>query len=221
MAYLRDTVFILRSEPYRERDAWITMYGKGHGKLEAVARGVRSWKAKQHGHLEPLTKADVMVAKGASFDKLAVAHAVSAQTDLRGQLGAMAMLGSFADLVDQLTHPGLADADVFHLLDELHTAWRQVVREPSPERTRLLYAAASLRLLGLLGYAPDFDQLNLNHETRKFLEVMDGSPLLFSLSVTASPAAFNAVSRVVETALESTPLRQKPHGPLTIASLLT
>src|SRR6516164_59157 len=87
MPYLRDTVYVLRTEPFREHDAWISMYGREHGKLEAVARGFRNAKAKQHGHLEPLTKTEVMIAVGASVDKLAVAHAVGAQTDLRSRLG--------------------------------------------------------------------------------------------------------------------------------------
>lgn len=221
MPYLRDTVYILKVETYREHDAWVSMYGREHGKLEAVARGVRSWKAKQHGHLEPLTKVDVMIAKGASFDKLAVAHAVSAQTDLRGQLNAMAMLGSFSHLVDSLTRQGLADPALFNLLEEVFATWRQAVREASAERTRLMYAASVLKLLDCLGYAPSFEHADVSDEARKLLHVLPHVSLSFALSVTASPAVFNQVSAMVEAALERTPLAEKPHGPATIAAFLT
>ena len=197
------------------------MYGREHGKLEAVARGVRNWHAKQHGHLEPLTKADVMIAVGASVDKLAVAHAVTAQTDLRGSLPAMAMFGSFAALLDSLTHPGVSDVELFDLLDELGRAWRSSQREPSPERTRLLYAAAATRLLAALGYDVEFAHADVGDEARKLLSMLPQLPLAFALSVTAMPSVFGEVSAVVEQALEQAPLRERPHGPETIAKLLT
>lgn len=221
MPYIRDIAYVLRSEPYREHDAWITLYGREHGKLEGVARGVRRWKAKQHGHLEPLTKADVMIATGASFDKIAVAHAVSGQTDLRLRLGAMAMFGSFADLVDRLTHPGVPDPDLFYLLDELASAWRQTLREPSPERARLLYAGASFRLLSSLGYAPTFEADAMDEASLRLLRFLTEAPLASALSVSAPPAVFASVSRAVEGALEHAPLRERPHGPMTIAAFLT
>jgi recombinational DNA repair protein (RecF pathway) len=168
-----------------------------------------------------LTKADVMIAVGASFDKLAVAHAVSAQTDLRTQLAAMAMFGSFAHLVDRLTRPGVADRDVFDLLEELAVTWRRAVREPSPERARLVYAAASLRLLYSLGYAPSFARADVGEAARKLLHVLPSTSLSFALSVTAPGLVFREAAAAVEAALEQTPLADRPHGPNTIAALLT
>jgi DNA repair protein RecO (recombination protein O) len=221
MPYLRDTAYVLKSEPYREHDAWVTLYGREHGKLEAVARGIRSWNAKQRGHLEPLTRVDVMIAKGASFDKLAVAHTDRAQTDLRLHLGAMATLGPFAHLVDRLTRPGVADAEIFDLLEEFSRAWRQTSRSPSPDRARLLYAAAGARLLSLLGYEPSFVRADVSDEARKLLRLLTDAPLVFVMSVTAAAPVFQEASTQIEAALEQTPLAERPHGPNTIAALLT
>ncbi len=221
MSYIRDHVFVLKTAPFREHDVWVSMYGREHGKLEAVARGVRSWKAKQRGHLEPLTLVDVMVAKGAAFDKLAVAHALSAQTDLRSHLGAMVTLGSFAHLVDQLTRPGLPDPDIYHLLEEFGSTWRQMVREPSPERARLFYSAATLRLLNSLGYAPSFERADISDEAKKLLRVLSRTPLAFAASVTAPASVFHEACRSVEGTLQQTPLAENAHGPATIVSFLT
>jgi len=41
MSYIRDRVIVLKSEPFREHDSWLTCYGKEQGKLIAVARGAR------------------------------------------------------------------------------------------------------------------------------------------------------------------------------------
>lgn len=221
MPYLRDTAYVLKSEPYREHDAWITLYGRNHGKMEAVARGVRTWKAKQRGHLEPLTKTDVMIAVGTSFDKLAVAHAVNAQTDLRKGLDAMAMLGSFSHLVDHLTRPGVADPEVFHLLDELATTWRGAVREATSDRARFLYAVSSFRLMSCLGYAPSFERIDLSDDARRLMQVLPEMPLAFALAVTAPTVALNEVAAVVEKALERTPLAEHQHGSRTISAILS
>lgn len=221
MPYLRDTAYVLKSEPYREHDAWITLYGREHGKLEAVARGARSWRAKQRGHLEPLAKADVMIAIGASFDKLAVARTLGAQTDLRSGLGAVTMFGAFCDLVDRLTRPGVADPDIFDLLDELVAAWRGAIREPSPERARFLYAAASLRLLSSLGYDPAFDDTACSDDAVRLLRVLRAAPFGFAISVTASVGVLQETCSIIERALERTSLIDRLHGPATITAVLT
>lgn len=221
MSYIRDRVFILKTAPFREHDVWVSMYGRDHGKLEAVARGVRSWQAKQRGHVEPLTLVDVMVAKGASFDKLAVAHALEAQNDTRNKFGALVTLGSFAHLVDQLTRPGLADPDIFDLLSEFNATWSSSVREPSPERARLLYSTAALRLLRMLGYAPSFDRVDVSDEARRLLQVLPRTSFSVAFSITAPASVLDEASQSVEQALRDTPLAEQAHGPATIVSFLT
>ncbi|MCE9586124.1 recombination protein O N-terminal domain-containing protein [Candidatus Uhrbacteria bacterium] len=223
MPYLRDRVFILKNEPFREHDARVVMYGREHGKLSAVARGVRRMSAKQLGHLEPLTNADVMIAVGQSFDKLAVAQTVMPRTGLREDLGAMAVLGPLAHLVESLTRPGVADLSIYELLEETADLWQSTDRLPSPERGRLILAAASLRLLDALGEAPDFDLIDhkdLPEGAMTLLRFMRLRPLRDLLAVTAPSTLFVATSAMVETALERTPLATNLHGPATIYALL-
>lgn len=152
MAYLRDTVFILKNEPFREQDSWVTMYGREQGKMVAVARGVRKWKAKQLGHLEPLAKVDVMIAKGASFDKVAVARVVESMAGQRNKLEALAIQGAVCDLVDKLTHPMGEDQEVYFLLDELRDFF-ELEGGLSAERGKLVFSVFTLKLLDHLGYA--------------------------------------------------------------------
>ena len=76
MPYIRDRVIVLRSESFREHDRRIVMFGLGHGLLSAVARGASAQQAKQGGHIVPFSEAEVLIAKGAAFDKLAVATVI-------------------------------------------------------------------------------------------------------------------------------------------------
>jgi|SRR5688572_3747245 len=223
MPYLRDRVFVLKNEPFREHDARIVMYGREHGKLVAVARGMRRMGAKQLGHLEPLSQADVMVAVGQSFDKLAVAQAVEPRVGLRDDLGAMAVLGPLSHLIESLTREGVADVSIYELLQESSDLWRSTDQLPSPERGRLILAAASLRLLDALGEAPDFDAIeqgDMPEGVMTLLRFMRLRPLRDLLAITAPSTLFVATSAVIETAVERTPLATRLHGAATIYALL-
>lgn len=157
MAYVRDRVIVLRCDPFREHDAWITAFGEEQGKLMAVARGYFRRGAKQLGHLEPLQCVEVMIAKGNAFDKLAVAKTVESAQALRASLPGLALVGAIAALVEELTRPGIAERDVFALLHELALSPFPEEAMVSSGRVRFLYGACGLRLLDHLGYRPQLD----------------------------------------------------------------
>lgn len=157
MAYLRDHALVLKREPFREQDAWVTLYGREFGKLVAVARGARVPRAKQLGHLEPLATIEVMIAKGQAFDKLAVARTVRSNHRLHDSLTGLTVCSAFADLIAQATQPHVPDERIFLLAEELVLQLEGVADAISPERASILYASAVLRLLRFLGYSSRLD----------------------------------------------------------------
>lgn len=206
MPYLRDTVFVLKKEPFREQDRRYTMYGREHGLLIAVARGSSSRISKQAGHLEPLSVSDVMIAKGIAFDKLAVARARSISWAPRDtlRLAHYAIAGGFAGLAVQLLRPGLSDSRIFDLLVEVCDATSHMPIDPSRDRSRVLFSAATLKLLDVLGYAPEIP------ETLPLVAFMRRSPLLDVLRVTAPVDVLSAASTFIEQSLAQAPLREEP-----------
>jgi DNA repair protein RecO len=154
MPYLRDRAIILRSESFREHDRRIVMFGLNHGLMEAVARGASAKQSKQGGHIVPLIEVEVLVAKGAAFDKLAVAKTVTPRHMLRRRLGGLAFAGAFSDLFERLQRPGIVDEDLYVLLSDVLDVAEALPEEPSAERARLLYSAAALKLLDRIGFAP-------------------------------------------------------------------
>lgn len=164
MAYLRDTAIVLKNEPFREQDSWVTLYGREHGKLVAVARGVRSWKAKQLGHLEPLSCVEVMIARGQAFDKLAVARTSGSRQQLRTSLEGMVIGSAFADLVAQATQPQAPDEEIFFLCRDVLTCLEKLSTTISPERATLIYASAVMHLLEHLGYGSHLDACVVCHQ---------------------------------------------------------
>ncbi len=155
MSYLRDVAIVLRHEPYREHDGWVTLYGREHGKLVAVARGVRKPSAKHLGHLEPLARAEVMIAKGAAFDKIAVARRLCPHRGLQAGMGGWSVGGAFVDFLDQVTRPGMPDPAVYDTALDLLDALDGMPEHPTPVRALSLYAASVLKTLARLGYAMD------------------------------------------------------------------
>lgn len=218
MSYIRDTVLILKNEPYREHDAWVVMYGKTQGKMEAVARGARRWEAKHRGHLEPFSEVEVMIAKGAAFDKLAVAQLMRPRQRLRDDLARMTVAGAIFDLAEQLTRPGMHDASVFALLSAALDVL-EAAPSLSPDRSRFLLAASNLKLMDALGYAPDFAQVP-DATVGRLLAFMRREPLDQLLRLTAPVGLFRAASAAVEDALQHTPLSTEPHGAKTVAAYL-
>ncbi|MSR85103.1 DNA repair protein RecO [Candidatus Uhrbacteria bacterium] len=217
MSYIRDTAIVLKSESFREHDRMLTLFGKTHGKLRAVARGADRPQAKALGHLEPLSEVEVMIARGQSFDKLAVVRLVVAPS-VRERLSVIAIAGSFAHLVDRLTEHQDPDERVYDLLKEVLTIGEDCLQDPSIERSRLLFSTASLRLMDILGYGPAFEEEH--HDAGRLIKFLRTRLLKEALSITAPSQTFVSASQLIERALEETPLLVAPHGPVTIAALL-
>lgn len=154
MPYLRDRAVVLRNEPFKEHDRKIVLFGIEHGLLEAVARGASRKEAKQAGHIVPMSEVEVLIAKGAVYDKLAVARLVEQRRLIRSRLGALAFVGSFFDLFERLQRPGIVDPGLYELLLDVLSVAESLPNEPSAERARLLWSAAALKLLDRIGLAP-------------------------------------------------------------------
>ncbi len=238
MSYLRDTAIVLKNEPFREHDAALTLFGKEHGKLQAVARGARSWKAKSLGHLEPFSEVEVMIAKGAAFDKLAVAHLRKPRLSFRIRLELLAIAGGFINIVDVLTRSGMPEKDVYGVIESVLNLADSYEETLSIERCRLLFSAAVLKVLDALGYGPVIDQSALsrkqNHQRWvlcsaqddehkqmiSLLKFMRSRPLRECLQLTATKDVFLGASAWVDEAMKQAPFVHEPHGGSTLTAFL-
>ncbi len=223
MPYLRDTAIVLKKEPFREQDRRYYLYGREHGLLIAVARGSSSPKSKQAGHLEPFSSAEVMIAKGAAFDKLAVAkQAIGPGIIIDKSLIGYAIRGSFSDLILRLVRQGVADERIYDLLSEVLDITARFPSEPSPDRARLIFSAATLKLLDALGFAPVINQsgeATTPVQSLALASFLRRAPLSEILRITGSVDVFRATSGFIEEALKATHLSEVPQGPRVIAAL--
>lgn len=225
MSYLRDHVIVLKKEPFREQDRRVVMYGEEHGLLMAVARGSSLKDSKQAGHLEPFTEAEVMIAKGKVFDKLAVARSRGSEIRIPRRLSSYVFLGAFSDLVTSLTRPGMSDHRLFDLLQEVRAVSMILPEDLTIDRARFLLAGATLKLLDLVGFAPALEEEDreeaLPPQSLTLLKFLRRFPLADALRVTTTTDVLRAASGFIEDAVRHTPLEHPPHGPATVRILLT
>jgi DNA repair protein RecO (recombination protein O) len=150
----RDEAIVLRTHKLGEADRIITLLTRQHGRVRAVAKGVRRTSSRWGSRLEPFTHVDLQLAEGRSLDVITQAETL---TPFSGGIG-----GDY----DRYTAGTVM----------LETADRLVAeeREPSPQQFLLLVGGLRamsaggpapgqvldsylLRSLAVAGWAPSFD----------------------------------------------------------------
>lgn len=78
MALYRDEGVVLRTAKLGEADRIITILTRDHGKIRAVAKGVRRTKSRFGARLEPFMRADLLIAEGRTLDNVSQAESIAA-----------------------------------------------------------------------------------------------------------------------------------------------
>jgi DNA repair protein RecO (recombination protein O) len=159
---------VLKRRDYREYDRLITIFTEEYGKIEAVARGVRKIVSKLAGHLEPLSYASFMLARGRTFDVLATSIKLSSFRIPQTNVLAFALSSYFFEAVDRLTRQNQPDRTLFRLLVKFLHVLEATVEEGShaTDFQRMLVTEYFLyQLLRQLGYAPVLDRCAVGNES--------------------------------------------------------
>lgn len=78
MSLYRDTAVVLRVQKLGEADRIVTLLTRKHGKVRAVAKGVRRTRSRWGARLEPFNHVDVQCYTGRSLDVITQAQTVDA-----------------------------------------------------------------------------------------------------------------------------------------------
>ena len=154
MGLYRDEAIVLRTQKLGEADRIVTVLSHRHGRIRAVARGIRRTSSRFGARLEPFSHVDLQLAEGRSLHVVTQAEtlepmAMTIGADYRAYTAGTAML----EAADRLAGEDLEPAVQQFLL--LVGGLRVLVggeREPS-----LVLDAFLLRSLAVAGYAPSFD----------------------------------------------------------------
>jgi DNA repair protein RecO (recombination protein O) len=142
---------VLRQRKLGDADKILTLYSATNGKLDVVARGVRKTKSRMAGHVEPLTQATFMLAKGKTLDVVTQVETVESFQDVRDDLDRLSRGLYCAELLDKFTEPHEPSFPLYRLL--LDTL-RRLARRDDVDTSVRFYEMA---LLNALGYRPELE----------------------------------------------------------------
>ncbi len=192
MPTYRDEGVVLRTHQLGEADRIVTLLTREHGKVRAVARGVRRTSSRFGARLEPFMVADLQLAVGRSLDIVTQAVTLGAYApvivaDYRAYTSAMAMV----ETADRLTDEDASRQQYLLLVGALRSLARG---EHDPSLTLDSYL---LRALSIAGWAPSFGDCAVTGEPgphRAFVPQLGG--------MVADHAAPTGAMRIDEPTLE-------------------
>ena len=132
-----------------EADSILTVFSLDQGRFDGVVRGVRKARSHMGGHLEPLSRARVLVAQGRSLDVFTQAQAVVVPRRIHEDLDRYAAATYAAELVRRFVPEREPQPWLYGLLVELIEALEAGARIS-------VLRAFEARLLEGSGFAPRF-----------------------------------------------------------------
>ena len=112
----RDEGVVLRTYKLGEADRIVVLATKEHGKVRAVAKGVRKTRSKFGARLEPLSHVALQLYEGRNLDTITQVDGIDAFRAIRDDLDRYAAAVTVLEVVDQLSMEGEPDARRFQML---------------------------------------------------------------------------------------------------------
>lgn len=152
MRSYRTEAIVLRTHNLGEADRIITLLSKEHGKVRAVAKGVRRTRSKFGARLEPFTRVDLLLHPGKSLEVVTQAVALSTfgeslASDYQRWTAGQSML----EVADQLSSEEGSPVEAQYLL--LFAALGALTEAKLD--ANLVLDSYFLRALSLAGYEPE------------------------------------------------------------------
>jgi DNA repair protein RecO (recombination protein O) len=100
----KDEAVVLKTIKLGEADRILTLMTRTHGKVRAVAKGVRKTKSRWGGRLEPFTRVDLMLYKGRKdLDTITSADILTSFDAVKKDYARLTAAAALADIVDKIT----------------------------------------------------------------------------------------------------------------------
>lgn len=143
---------ILKGMRLGEADKILTLYTPYLGKIRALAKGVSRPSSRMAGHLEPLTRSSLLLARGRNLDIITQSQTLESYIHLRSDLWRTSCALYMAELVEQFAAEHLENIALYGLLLES----LRLLDSSGGEEALLRYF--ELHLLGCLGYRPQLQE---------------------------------------------------------------
>ena len=151
MPLYRDEAVVLRTHKLGEADRILTMLTRQHGKVRAVAKGVRRTSSRFGSRLEPFMVADVQCYEGRNLDTITQAESLASYgATIAGDYGAFTAASAMVEAADRLTEDEGSLQQYLLLVGALRSLSR------GEHEAGLTLDSYLLRALSIAGWAPSF-----------------------------------------------------------------
>lgn len=148
----RDDAIVLRTQDLGEADRIVTLYSKNHGKIRAVAKGVRKTSSRFGARLEPFQRVDVQCHRGRSLDTVSQVVTITAYAEqIAGDYARYTAAAAMGELVERLTNEGFDPTSAHYMM--LVGALHALVNSGRPPV--LILDAFLLRSIAMAGWRPE------------------------------------------------------------------
>ena len=153
MPTYRDEVVILRTHKLGEADRIVTMLSHRHGKLRAVAKGVRRTSSRFGARLEPFMVADVQLYQGRSLDIVQQAESIGSYgAEIAVHYDRYTSASAMVEAADRLNEAEATPQQYLLLVGGLRALSR------GDHASRSILDSYLLRAMALSGWAPSLDE---------------------------------------------------------------
>jgi DNA repair protein RecO (recombination protein O) len=205
MSLYKTKGIVIKTHKLGEADRIVTIITGTHGKIRAVAKGVRKTKSKFGSRLEPFTHVDLLLHKGRNLDIVTQAEIIDSFAAIREDFDRLHYGSAMLDLAEKVSSEGERDMLLYNLL------LRSLeVLSGTKKNLRLLLIAFDAKLMAISGYMPKMEHCVV-------CESLPGAKLNFSFQwggvvcgncatrdgdcVPVSPAAVDLLRRVIHSPL--------------------
>ena len=150
MTVYRDTGVVLRTYRLGEADRIIVLMTAQHGKVRAVAKGVRKTKSRFGGRLEPMSHVALLLYEGRQLDVINQAESLDYLRAVREDLDRLTRAMALLEVVEQVAQEREPDPRLYQMLVG---ALRTLAAQPAP----LLVPAFYWKVLANDGVRPELD----------------------------------------------------------------
>lgn len=180
----KDEGIVLRSIKLGEADKIVTIYTRGTGKVQAVAKGIRKTKSKFGARLEPFTRGDFMFYAGRNLDIVTSAEIITSFDVLRSDYHRLTSAAALSETVDKITPDRERAIPIYSLL---LGGLEALAGEGGPG----IVPGFLVKILSLTGYHPHLSACSAcgRNETEWFSPVAGGA--LCSWCEKDDPGAMN------------------------------
>ena len=190
----RDRGIVLRTYKLGEADRIVVLLSEHHGKVRAVAKGVRKTKSRFGARLEPLSHVNLLLYRGRELDVVSQADSIDHFRALRDDLDRLTRAVALLEVVDQLAQEREENS-------RLYTMLLGALRSLASRDSVLLVPAFFWKLLAAEGLGPELDTCVScgSPDTLVAYDVGEGGVLCRTCrrGVALSPAALDLLRRIL------------------------